>query len=755
MSAQIAIAPRTARPIAPSSNASSSRASNGAQIAPQTQRAHARPLRPLLASGSKDKARPQPVALAPAVDTHAGKARAPVIAPSPTTSIFRAQPALEYKGGAAPTAPMMIREGSSSASLDSMSSSNESSSSRQVSESPVDADGQGQPTVQPKGDWVLPARAKPGRKPSETEPPTKRKAQNRASQRAFRERKQSYVATLEEKIDEFDRRGVEVSIELQKVARRLKEENTVLQRENQKLVARLQGLEKDASLCRCKEGREATENSTVHQVSNLNVQDTAGSRKKKVALRTDEPDDAAPSSVRLWNTAAAAARDGSPSIASMNRDCGFCTDQSPCLCNGEAILDLTSDDELNTTVTPTTDMKQEKGGEKDGSLVSSTVATAPSKATGRLWYTVSSMGPPPTPPVQICPTSNERRARFPFRLGSSSNILPPLQITSRGQPKLWPVYSPLQQTFSKDHSRMSSQEKDAVPIYRLKRTGATGDNSTAANAVCSGDPSQCNACSTDPALAAFCRAVASHLSPHRDGQAATPAIFDAGNAIPLRHNRKRSHSKSFVDESLLLKSSSQSSAAASVPRRALPGIDLYTNERLGSGVVQKASSFSYSPAAASTSELQSIPEAWKRIKQHPSFPKWQGGLDMLADVVSKRSEEGGELSPSSTMPSPVDIERRPSVAMKLHRKSYDRSSVVGESTSREPYQGAMPAGTSTSRTTDDATCSEDREGKRRRLYVERQSVEEALALLDRGCKTTAQQTKESSSSCVCPLNRSI
>ncbi|EMR10260.1 hypothetical protein PNEG_01526 [Pneumocystis murina B123] len=46
-------------------------------------------------------------------------------------------------------------------------------------------------------DWSLPPRIKPGRKPSEEPPLTKRKAQNREAQRAFRERRAIRVLELE------------------------------------------------------------------------------------------------------------------------------------------------------------------------------------------------------------------------------------------------------------------------------------------------------------------------------------------------------------------------------------------------------------------------------------------------------------------------------------------------------------------------------------------------------------------------------
>ncbi|KAL6879191.1 basic leucine zipper transcription factor domain-containing protein [Trichoderma novae-zelandiae] len=65
------------------------------------------------------------------------------------------------------------------------------------------------PTEQPQPkmsmtskEWVIPPRPKPGRKPATDTPPTKRKAQNRAAQRAFRERRAARVGELEELLDE-------------------------------------------------------------------------------------------------------------------------------------------------------------------------------------------------------------------------------------------------------------------------------------------------------------------------------------------------------------------------------------------------------------------------------------------------------------------------------------------------------------------------------------------------------------------------
>uniref|UniRef100_A0A060T105 ARAD1C12540p n=1 Tax=Blastobotrys adeninivorans TaxID=409370 RepID=A0A060T105_BLAAD len=53
--------------------------------------------------------------------------------------------------------------------------------------------------------WVVPPRPKPGRKPSADTPSSARKAQNRAAQRAFRERRAARVGELEERIAEIEK----------------------------------------------------------------------------------------------------------------------------------------------------------------------------------------------------------------------------------------------------------------------------------------------------------------------------------------------------------------------------------------------------------------------------------------------------------------------------------------------------------------------------------------------------------------------
>jgi bZIP transcription factor/Minimal binding motif of Hap4 for binding to Hap2/3/5 len=61
------------------------------------------------------------------------------------------------------------------------------------------------PTSLTSKEWIVPPRPKPGRKPATDTPPTKRKAQNRAAQRAFRERRAARVGELEEELKKIEK----------------------------------------------------------------------------------------------------------------------------------------------------------------------------------------------------------------------------------------------------------------------------------------------------------------------------------------------------------------------------------------------------------------------------------------------------------------------------------------------------------------------------------------------------------------------
>lgn len=73
-------------------------------------------------------------------------------------------------------------------------------------------------------EWVIPPRPKPGRKPASDTPPTKRKAQNRAAQRAFRERRAARVGELEEQLKQIEEEHEEETNSLRAAIERLENE---------------------------------------------------------------------------------------------------------------------------------------------------------------------------------------------------------------------------------------------------------------------------------------------------------------------------------------------------------------------------------------------------------------------------------------------------------------------------------------------------------------------------------------------------
>jgi hypothetical protein len=75
--------------------------------------------------------------------------------------------------------------------------------------------------------------------PGEGGQPSKRTLQNRKAQREFRERKASYVKSLEHRIRAYESNEVQGNVELQRAARRLKEENEQLREEVRQLRERL------------------------------------------------------------------------------------------------------------------------------------------------------------------------------------------------------------------------------------------------------------------------------------------------------------------------------------------------------------------------------------------------------------------------------------------------------------------------------------------------------------------------------------
>ena len=254
----------------------------------------------------------------------------------------------------------------------------------------------GDDIIQPSKTWVLPARGKPGRKPSVTVPATKRKAQNRASQRAFRERRHAYVTELEEKVAQFEAREIHANVQLQRIAQQYREEADYLRQSQHELLTRCESLERDLSTCQRRMASIATH--------------ASGCRPPPHEQR---PGAEAPNAMSPIPLAAAKLvplrrkREPSPPLTSpseveersLDVDCGFCTDDTVCVCRGQARLDLDPVDASASWPAPATTVRKT-----------------------RLWYTTTAS--PPTEPSVTAPS-----VRLPSR--------------SRPRQRLWPVTNDL------------------------------------------------------------------------------------------------------------------------------------------------------------------------------------------------------------------------------------------------------------------------------------------------------------------------
>lgn len=90
------------------------------------------------------------------------------------------------------------------------------------------------PSIITRKEWIIPPRPKPGRKPAADTPPTKRKAQNRAAQRAFRERRAARVGDLEEQMRQMEEREEKEQGELKE---RIEELQASVENYNQLLLS--------------------------------------------------------------------------------------------------------------------------------------------------------------------------------------------------------------------------------------------------------------------------------------------------------------------------------------------------------------------------------------------------------------------------------------------------------------------------------------------------------------------------------------
>lgn len=228
-------------------------------------------------------------------------------------------------------------------------------------------------------EWVIPPRPKPGRKPATDTPPTKRKAQNRAAQRAFRERRAARVGELEEQMKQIEEENEHEQEVLRTTIEKLEKELGQCRTELIHWVDRCKGLEtelaalkstastsnggtppkdktstptdngaNDTSIgcgnctletrCQCIDdaftamGGEAT--ADAHQHEKRPHSPVRGIWEKRIKLEPKESleiDFTTVYASKPLSDMTEAAQDRSPTSAVAD-PCGFCSDGTPCIC---------------------------------------------------------------------------------------------------------------------------------------------------------------------------------------------------------------------------------------------------------------------------------------------------------------------------------------------------------------------------------------------------------------------------------------
>ena len=299
----------------------------------------------------------------------------------------------------------------------------------------------------------------------------------RAAQRAFRERKQSQLAELQARIQQYEQGEIERNVALQNIAKRLKEENESLRRENTLLNDRISKLEQDnlsqlenkrwretspanvgSRAAACKRPRLSSESlhkptsasrlpSPPSMVNSPNSSGSSDSRFSPVfdmqaseATHLVVPDinlSHPPKSIPLCPTSSFPAF-----------DCGFCSDDTPCVCRELAAQQVAGHSTLAAT---------SKSEDFPSSMV------IPSNC-------VVQLEPTPQPP--------------------QSSILDNL-----------PAYKP---SVPLRRRATPSNVNSIFPVQILAETRIPDPSS---RPICSGDPSNCLACADDAFGKAFCSAI--------------------------------------------------------------------------------------------------------------------------------------------------------------------------------------------------------------------------------------------------------
>lgn len=493
--------------------------------------------------------------------------------------------------------------------------------------------------ARPSKEWVLPERAKPGRKAATDEPDNKRQSQNRLSQRAHRARRTDYIATLEQRLRQYEQDEIHSNVRLQEVARALKQDNEKLKAEVGRLTQALGALraERDAW-----NAERRVLNDTIRQL-----------RGGRISTSPTTPYAPTPRSIGIATPTMQPAR---VAVA-----CPICPDPDPdCPCQ-QGAQTMQSQDPTLAPLPPITASSPSAASRNTWNVADSNSCgfcdLAPEACLCRDVKPVISRSPSPIDDCGLCTNDSFCACRAGAAAAANSSpatkaiplksllavALPPTSAPSTGiDPRTASTAAAASAAAHAANGTSSIQiASAAVPLKRKAKADRIQsvwslDNVKArtarTEAVCTGDPSNCDACRNDTFGREFC----GHLfnRPHECNGGCASSSSSSGGV---------------VEDGGVVKTS-----CCGAPELCGQHSDCGPEPTISNGPTEGGSG---EGSGESSDEVMRPDLAWRTLKAHPNAKF--APLAMLADVVARRHKVHGprvELSPSPPPPTMREIQ---------------------------------------------------------------------------------------------------
>lgn len=329
-------------------------------------------------------------------------------------------------------------------------------------------------------EWVIPPRPKPGRKPAADTPPTKRKAQNRQAQRAFRERKAARVGELEDLMKKMEEEDASEQSELRARIQHLESELDSYRQTLLLWQQRMEELKADGE--REKRLREIAEaelsllRDRQKQTTDAVPLPPRSNRQQQQPVTTDPIDDSQPLDP----------------YEELPLGCGNCSQDTRCECIEQAF-------QINDIDTITPDTLGKRPHSPPSDQISKRIRSAPSEE------------------------SQANEIDFTARFSSSKK--PPNLVTSTSSNSVPLAENPDPCGFCKDGTPCICAEMAFESMKAENRSSSASDLKSSSSSTsakpCTNGPGTCDKCLVDANSTLFCKSLAATRRGYPQNQSST------------------------------------------------------------------------------------------------------------------------------------------------------------------------------------------------------------------------------------------